>query len=78
MAVNFVCHRILPWKERFIPAYEYVGDDDITQEAPEKLEKGNAYARLQKFFTTSTSLRNVGQQRPYSLSNPRLEASDLA
>jgi len=46
VVVNFVCRRILPCKERFIPTYEYAGDDDITQEAPKKLEKGNTYARL--------------------------------
>lgn len=76
VAVSFVCRQIQPSKERIIPAYEFTGVDHVTREAPEKLEKGDAYFRLQKFFATSTPLRNLGQQRPYSLSNPRPEASD--
>ena len=45
VAINFICRRIQPGKERFHPVYEYAGDDDTAQEVPEKVEKGDAYAR---------------------------------
>jgi hypothetical protein len=42
MALNFICRRIQPCKERVTPGYEYAGSVDTTQEAPEHIDKGTA------------------------------------
>ena len=60
VAINFVCRRIQPSKERVHPAYEYAGDEDTTREAPEKISSDVAYARLLELFSTNTQLNNVG------------------
>ena len=46
VSINFVKRRIQPCKERVNPAYEYAGEDDPIREAPKKIEKDDAYARL--------------------------------
>lgn len=70
VAISFICRRIQLNKERVNPVYGYAGDGDITREAPEKLDKGDAYARAQKLFSFDTKLIDLGQQRAYSLANP--------
>lgn len=70
VAINFIMRRIQPSKERACPAFEYAGDDDPVREAPEKMERNDAYARLVEFFVKNTKIRNVGQQSPYSITNP--------
>ena len=50
--------------------FEYAGEDDPIQEAPERIEKDDAYARLSKLFVRNTKLNNVGQQGTYSITNP--------
>ena len=50
VAINFVCHRIQPSKERVHPAYEYVGDEDTVREALERISSDVAYARLLELF----------------------------
>ena len=72
VAINFVVHRIQPCKERFHPAYEYAGDEDITREAPEKINKGDAYIHLLGLFSSNTKLSNTGQQVAYNITNPPL------
>ena len=42
VAINFIIRQIQPSKERFHPTYEYIGDEDTTREAPEKINKGDA------------------------------------
>lgn len=59
VAINFVLRRLQPCKERVIPAYEYAGEVDIAREAPEKVEKDDAYFRLYEFFAKGTRLSNV-------------------
>jgi len=61
VAINFVCRRIQPSKERVHPAYEYVGDEDTAREAPERISSDVAYARLLELFSTNTQLNNVAQ-----------------
>jgi hypothetical protein len=34
-----------------------------------KVGKGDTYARTQEIFTKSTKLKNLGQQRTYSITN---------
>ena len=70
VAINFVVHQIQPSKERFHPAYEYTGDEDTAREAPEKINKGDAYIRLLELFSSNTKLSNIGQQVAYSITNP--------
>ena len=70
VAINFVCRRIQLSKERVHPAYEYVGDEDTTWEAPERISSDVTYARLLELFSTNTQLNNVGQQRAYNITNP--------
>ena len=60
VAINFVCRLIQPSKERVHPTYEYIGDEDITQEAHERISLDIAYARLLELFSTNTQLNNVG------------------
>lgn len=69
LAINFICRRIQPCKERVILAYEYVRDDDITREVPKKIDKSDTYTCAYKLFTAKTKLSNQGQQRPFSLTN---------
>ena len=37
VAINFICRRIQPSKERVNPTYEYAGDDNIAREVPKKV-----------------------------------------
>ena len=60
VAINFVCRWIQLSKERVHPAYEYVGDEDTTREAPKRISLDIAYARLLELFSTNTQLNNVG------------------
>ena len=50
VAINFIVRLIQPSKERFHPAYEYTGDEDTTREAPEKINKADAYTCLLELF----------------------------
>jgi len=70
VAINFVVRQIHSSKERFHPAYEYTGDEDTAREAPEKINKGNAYIRLLELFSSNTKLSNTGQRVAYSIMNP--------
>ena len=70
VAINFVCRRIQPSKERVHRAYEYVGDEDTMREAPKRISSDVAYARLLELFSSNTQLNNVGQQRAYNITNP--------
>ena len=70
VAINFVVHRIQPCKERFHPAYEYAGDEDTAQGAPDKINKGDAYIRLLELFSSNTKLSNMGQRVAYIIMNP--------
>ena len=70
VAINFICRRIQPSKERVHPAYEYAGDEDTAREAPERIISDVAYARLMELFSTNTQLNNVGQQKAYNITNP--------
>ena len=70
VAINFVIHWIQLSKERFHPSYEYTGDEDTTREAPEKINKDDAYDHLLELFSSNTKLSNIGQQRAYNIMNP--------
>ena len=70
VAISFVLRRIQPSKGRVHPAHEYAGEDDLVREAPERIERDDAYARLSEFFAKNTKLNNVGQQGAYSITNP--------
>ena len=70
VAINFIIRQIQPSKERFHPTYEYIGDEDTAREAPEKINKGDAYIRLLELFSSNTKLSNTGQQVAYSITNP--------
>lgn len=70
MAINFVLRRLQPCKERVVAADEYAGKADMAREAPERVEKGDAYYRLYEFFTNGTRISNVGFQRAYDITNP--------
>ena len=60
VVINFVIRRIQPSKERFRHSYEYTGDEDTAREAPEKINKDNAYGRLLEHFSSNTKLSNIG------------------
>ena len=70
VAINFVVRQIQPIKERFHPTYEYTCDEDTTWEAPEKINKGDAYIRLLELFSSNTKLSNTRQRVTYSITNP--------
>ena len=70
VAINFIVRRIQSSKERFHLTYEYTCDEDTAQEAPEKINKGDAYIRLLELFSSNTKLSNTGQQVAYSITNP--------
>ena len=70
VAINFVVRRIQPSKERFHPMYEYTSDEDTSQEAPEKINKGDAYIRLLELFLSNTKLGHTGQRVAYNIMNP--------
>lgn len=70
VAINFVLRRLQPYKERVIPTFEFIGDEDIAREVPEKMLKKAAYDRLGSFFSSTTRLTNVRFQRPYDITNP--------
>ena len=61
VAINFIIHQIQPSMERFRHSYEYTGDEDTTREAPEKINKGDAYICLLELFSSNTKLSNMGQ-----------------
>lgn len=70
VAMNFICRRIQPSKERVHPAYEYSGPGDITREAPEDIDRGDVYFRIGQLFGKNVKPDNVGQVKPFSLGNP--------
>ena len=70
VVINFVIRWIQPSKERFHLAYEYTGDEDTAREAPEKINKGDAYIHLLGLFSSNTKLSNTGQQVAYNITNP--------
>ena len=70
VAINFIVHQIQLSKERFHPAYEYIGDEDIAREAPKNINKGDTYIRLLELFSSNTKLSNMGQQMAYDIMNP--------
>lgn len=70
VAINFVLRILQPCKERVIPAYEFAREAGIAWEAPEKLMKNDAYARVGDMFMKGTKLTNIGMHRPYSVMNP--------
>ena len=70
VAIKFVLRQIQPSKERVHPTYEYIGDEDTAQEAPEKINKGDTYIRLLELFSSNTKLSNTGQRVAYSITNP--------
>ena len=70
VAINFIVRQIQSSKERFHPVYEYTGDEDTAWEAPEKINKGDAYIRLLELFLSNTKLSNTGQRVAYSITNP--------
>ena len=70
VAINFIVRLIQPSKERFHPAYEYTGDEDTAREAPDKINKGDAYIYLLELFSSNTKLSNTGQRVAYGIMNP--------
>ena len=70
VAINFVVRWIQPSRERFHPVYEYIGDEDNAREAPEEINKGDAYICLLELFSSNTKLNNTGQRVAYSITNP--------
>ena len=70
VAINFIVRRIQSSKERFHLTYEYTCDEDTAWEAPEKINKGDAYIHLLELFPSNTKLSNMGQRVAYIIMNP--------
>ena len=71
VAVNFILHRIQPYKERAHAGFDFKGDIDGTQERTKNLAKEVVLHRAIELFTPNISYTVLGQPKPFNCSNSR-------
>lgn len=56
-------------KERLYPAYDYLGDDDVTREVPERIDHRVAKERMVELFNLNMRVRVYRVMHPFSMLN---------
>ena len=69
VVVNFILHRIQPYKERAHAGFDFKGDTDGPRERTEKLMKEAMLHRAAELFTPNMSYTMPGQPKPFNCMN---------
>ena len=69
VAVNFILHRIQPYKERAHAGFDFKGDIDGTQERTKNLAKEVVLHQAAELFALNVLYIVLGQPKPFNCSN---------
>ena len=70
VAASFIVRRVQPYKERAHPGFDYMGDDDGTQEMTEWLTKKEVIARATELFSSNASFSWPKQTKAFNCTIP--------
>ena len=70
VAVNFILHRIQPYKERAHAGFDFKGDTNGTQERTKNLTKEAVLCRATELFAPNVSFSMPRQLRAFNCTNP--------
>jgi len=71
VAASFIVRRVQPYKERAHPGFDYMGDDDGTQEMTEWLTKKEVIARATELFSSNASFSWPKHTKAFNCMIPR-------